>query len=335
MANTNLIKQKALQLGFSDCKIIPAQPFEEYRKALDERVAAFPNSKDAYEYWYNNVEPPEGGKSIIVCALGHSKYKIPVMAKYYAKHYLFSINLPYTEEKRMQSEFETFLTINRINILDGGVPDRWAAAKSGLGKFGRNNFIFTPEDGSNLVICSWIVDTVLDYDPIQTDILAKECSEGCMLCVQACPTGAMDGEMSMEFNRCVARLSYNDQLPDEETSGQMGQWMYGCDVCQDVCPMNTGKFTEEEDYPLLADFEELMKPENILEMDEETYTKIINPRFWYIGEQGLWKWKCNALRVMINDGDEKYHPLIKKYCTHDDERIRDVAQKGWKKLGGS
>ena len=328
--DANKIKQKAVQLGYTDCKIIPVQVFEEYRKALDERSEAFPNSKEAYANWYGLVEPPAEGKSIIVCALGHSKYKIPNMAKYYAKHYLFSVNLPYTQEHRAKTEFETFLKINKINILDAGVPDRWAAAKSGLGKFGRNNFIYMPQHGSNLVICTWVVDAVLDYDPIQTDTTAKECKEGCMLCVQACPTAAMDGEFSMEFERCAARLSYNTDLPDAATRKQMGEWMYGCDVCQDVCPMNKDIFTEEEDYPLLADFEEHMQLENILEMDEETYKNIVNPRFWYIGEDALWKWKCNALRVMINAGDDKYYPLIEKYCTHEDERVREVAQEGWK-----
>ena len=335
MCDVNEIKKKSLELGFSACGIIPAEPFEEYRKSLDDRVKAFPQSEEVYKHLYDIVHPPEKGKSIIVCISGFSHYRLPVsMAKRIGKFYLFDVRLEYAEEYRAESEFKTYLKTFGLGILDGGVPDRLAAAKAGLGKFGRNNFIFTPEHGSYIFIHTWIVDTVLDYDPVCGDIQADECSEGCLACVHVCPTNALCDGFSMDRGRCIPHMANNTEaLPDFGTMEKMGVWLYGCDACQDICPMNEQKLTNEECFPLLSQYEEYIKPEDILEMDEKTYVNVLNPRFWYIGEDGLWLWKCNALRVMINDGDKKYHHLIKKYSEHEDERLQKIAEWGRKRLG--
>jgi len=328
------IKEKALLLGFSSCGIIPAEPFHEYKKALDERIKTFPESENIYASLYDLVNPPADGKSIIVCISGYSHYKVPEsMAKYVGKFYLFDVRLQYAEEFRARAEFMAYLKNTGIGILKGGVPDRWAVAKAGLGKFGRNNFIFTDEHGSYIYIHTWIVDKVLDYDPICEDVLHPQCKEGCLACVRACPTNTLCDSLTMNRGKCIPHMS-NDttSLPDNITMEQMGIWLYGCDACQDICPINAKKLTSSSDFPLLTQYEEYMKPENVLEMSEKTYLDVVNPRFWYIGEGGLWLWKCNALRVMINDGNEKYHSLIKKYSTHDDLRIRKVAEWGCTKL---
>ena len=334
MGISDKIKDKAKKLGYLACGIIPANTFTEYIQYLDERVKTFPDSKKMYEPLYGAATPSEEAKSIIVCTLGSCKYKIPdSLNGRIGKFYMFDTRLAYTHEYRTNSEFETYLKTLGMNIVKCRIPDRWAAAKAGVGKFGRNNFIYSADHGSYISINTWAVDKVLDYETVTDDLHMSACNDNCHKCVQACPTKALSGSHSMDRAKCITYLTCSAKNPpDDQTKSQMGIWQYGCDACQDVCPMNKGKFKQTEDYPLLAEFEDYLKPENILSMDLDTYKNIVNPRFWYSGEEGLWLWKCNALRIMINSGNAKYHDLIKKCLNHEEPRIREVAEWGMKKL---
>ena len=331
------IKKKALELNFTSCGIIPAETFREYEQYLDDRVAAFPESKEFYSRMYNNVHLPESAKSIIVCIRRYNKYAIPEgLDKWVGKNYLFDGRVSYSNEYRDKTEFEMFLKIGGLNLIECMVPDRWAAAKANLGKFGRNNFIYDPNHGSFLYIYTWVVDKALDYDEPTGDYLMQQCGIHCQKCIEACPTKALEKSLSMNMPACAAFLSSfsaSGTISSEEVRQQMGQLLYGCDVCQDVCPANQDKFVEDERFPLIDLYEQILKLENILAMDEETYENILNPRFWYAGPDGLWLWKCNALRAMINSGDSKYHDLITQCCSHDDSRVREIAEWGCKKLG--
>jgi epoxyqueuosine reductase len=329
------IKRKALQLGYLGCGIIPANTFDEYPRYLGERVQTFPESKGLYEPLYRLASQPEAAKSVIVCTRRYNMYRMPESLRgMIGKLYVFDSRVAFSHEYRAKIEFETYLQTFGIQVLQGGIPARWAAVKAGIGKFGRNNFIYSPEHGSFVWIDAWAVDQALEYDAIEAaDALLPACNDKCLKCVEACPTKALSGGFSMDMGRCVARLSfYSKEPPDEETMAQMGEWVYGCDACQDACPMNKDKFVESEEFPLSAEYEEYLQPERILDMDEATYENILNPRFWYSGKDSLWLWKCNALRYMINSGDAKYRHLIERCCDHEDARIRKVAQWGRKRL---
>ena len=332
---SEMIRNKAEELGYTACGIIPAVTFDEYLKGVDERSELFPQSKKHYDKYRDFAYLPKGGKSIIVCTQRYNSYSIPAgMDLLYGKMYLFDGRISYSAENRRNTEFETFMKINELNVFECAVPDRWAAARAGLGTFGRNNFIYDPNHGSYISLEAWVVDKELEYDTAPENCYAPVCNDNCHKCIDACPTKALTGKLTMDMGRCICRVQFDDEdALDEELREKMGVWIYGCDACQDVCPMNKGKFNEASPFPMLKEFLDFLTPEAVLAMDEYTYRNILNPRFWYAGEDGLWLWKCNTIRSMVNSGDSKYHDLIRQNCVNSDERIGKIAKWGCKKLG--
>ncbi|HWR60079.1 MAG TPA: 4Fe-4S double cluster binding domain-containing protein, partial [Clostridia bacterium] len=190
--------------------------------------------------------------------------------------------------------------------------------------------------GSWVAIDTWIVDKDMEHDglPEKTSVCPPDCGK----CIAACPTKALSGPHMMDMGKCVAQLSYfstelySTGLIPEELREKMGTWLYGCDICQDVCPMNKNRWEEADSFPGLDELDEFIKLENIVKMDEKTFLDIIQPRFWYIEKDGLWIWKCNALQAMVNSGDAKYHKYIKEACTDGNENVREMAAWACKKL---
>jgi len=329
------IKRKALELGYLACGIIPANIFDAYTQDLDERVESFPESKDLYDPFYDFVHQPEGAKSIIVCTRRYNDYKLPEeLNGRIGKLYLFHCMLPYSKAHQAAVEFEAYLKLHNIRTLTYDTPVRMTAVKAGLGTYGYNNFFYDPKHGSYVWIDTWVVDRELEYDTVQEKTLLSACSETCLRCVKACPTGALAKPLSMNRGRCLTHLLTNapDTL-DPETREQMGAWIYGCDVCQDVCPVNKDKFADTEPFPLLSEYADYLTPERILEMDEETFDNVFRPRFFAAGTGSLWMWKCNVLRSLVNAGDECYSDLIRKSAMHLDPRVQEIALWGCARLG--
>ncbi len=90
------------------------------------------------------------------------------------------------------------------------------------------------------------------------------------------------------------------------------KWIYGCDSCQDVCPMNKGKWKGMEDFPGLRDIALYLNPMDIMEMDESYYIENIQPKFFYLSPEELWKWKANTLIHMGENYTDKYEKYIKE-----------------------
>jgi epoxyqueuosine reductase len=126
---------------------------------------------------------------------------------------------------------------------------------------------------------------------------------------------------------CVSFLTTlgGRDLPNEPLSKKFGQCIYGCDACQDVCPMNKGKWQEAEEFPGLAELSDALTPEKILDMEESFYREKVQPKFFYLSPDELWKWKADVLCFMRNNYKDSYKPYIMKACQNENEKVREMA----------
>ncbi len=333
------IKSKLLSLGYSDAGVITAEDFPEYDAALTTRKASFPSSAKIYDFLRGMAHMPVEAKSIIVATRAYTRYRVPdSLSGRFGKFYLFDGRLKNTKERTASLAFEAFMTENGLGVVKGSVPARLAAVRAGLGFFRENNFFYTEKDGSYVVIDTWLVDAAFDTETSDLTTAEKTsqkvCSDNCRACIKACPTGALDGPFSMDRGKCVAHFSFTGWagIPGEELREGMGKWLYGCDACQDACPLNKGKMRGEEDFPGLKELEKKLDLENLLEMDSKTYMSSVQPWFFYISEDEHWLWHVNVLRAMANSGNKRYLDAIKRHLSDEDERVRELAEWAFRKL---
>lgn len=327
-----LIHQKALELGYEKCGIISVKKMGGYEEKLDERIQKVPESGTFYKKQQRLVEFKEEfpwAKSIVVLTVPYSKYIIPEAVRgHIAKKYLLDTRIDENTKEYQNSvaleEYMWELGIRTAtNRKFGIVGLRWAAMQAGLGIIRRNNFFYT-ESGSWISLEAFLTDHEMELT--ETPNLPP-CPKNCDRCIKACPTASLCEAYTMNPLKCVSFLTTfgAGNLPKEPLAAQFGDWIYGCDVCQDVCPMNHNKWVGNEDFPKLAELSNVLTAENILRMNEKTYKEKIQPKFFYLTPDDLWKWQINALNYMDNRFDEKYKPTIMEMRGSRYPRVRDMA----------
>jgi epoxyqueuosine reductase len=194
--------------------------------------------------------------------------------------------------------------------------DREGAVRSGVGFYGKNTMLITRRHGSWVVLGTLVTDVELDPTPP----LHADCGD-CTLCIDACPTAALDTPGTLDATRC---LSYWTQAPapvPEEYREHVGTQVYGCDICQDVCPWNRGVEKRRADeqpgeaHVSLVDW-------LTLDADElrRRYDRLYVPR-----NDGRWL-RRNALVAAGNTGDESLRNVVAAYADDEDEVLREHAR---------
>ncbi len=290
----------AKESGFLKCGFVATDDFTEYETILNNIVNIFPETKQLYTPMYKRAYVTQNtpwAKSIIVCIRSYSKYKIPKKIKgYIGRNYLFDSRIPDNPDYQITKKFVSYLKNAGIRVKKGGVPDRLVAAKSGIVSIGKNNFAYSEVSGSWLNISTYVVDISLEPDNL---VLKSPCPPGCDICIKACPTKALTSPYTMRMDRCIAFLTYGQhQGIPEELSHKMGRWIYGCDICQEVCPLNKGKWQETTSLEHLENISEILTPEYLSVMEPEVYKNVIYPLFNYIPLKDINRWHTNAKRAL-------------------------------------
>lgn len=336
--NTNMhiekrIIERSIELGFEKCGIVRIEDLKGYDERLQERIDKIPMTGHFYQSQKrltNLTEQYPWAKSVVVVASNYGHYKVPTELKnHIAKHYLFDGRvMEESEEFKRSVAMEEFLKEMGLQTVSerkfGVVGLRWAAMKAGLGMVRKNNFFYT-ESGSWIELEAWITDREMEF--IESTEL-PECPKGCTNCMKACTTCSLSEPYTMNPFSCISFLTTfgGRDLPKEPLRDKFEGWIYGCDACQNACPMNKDKWIEADNFPGLQEIAQSLSPEGILSMAEAYYRTEIQPRFFYLKAEELWKWKVNTLNFMLNHYKDEYKPYLLDACNSEHEKIREFAQ---------
>jgi len=277
-----MVKQLALQNGFDYCGIAKAQPLNEDARRLEKWLLQGMHGEMKYmeNYFDLRVDPTKlvpGAKSVItllknyypsqsISQNGISKYA-------YGKDYHEVIKTALKQIiQRLQENLGQFQ--GRGFVDSAPVLERSWAQKSGLGWIGKNGNLITKQNGSFFFIATLIVDVELNYH----DPFAKDFCGSCQRCIEACPTEAILPNKVVNGSKCISyfTIELKDALIDESMKGKFNNWMFGCDVCQDICPWNRfSKPNHEEGFAPIPEILNLGNKE-WEEMTEENFKKIFS-----------------------------------------------------------
>lgn len=253
--HTLLIKSVAQQLGFSYCGIAKAQPLNEDAKRLEAWLNKGYNG--TMEYMANHfdlrIDPSKlvpGAKSVITLLLNYYPEQQQINSE--AKISKYAYGNDYHEVIRdklkqlLQHVKKQIGEINGRGFVDSApVLERSWAQKSGLGWVGKNGNLINKQSGSFFFIATLIVDLELEYD----NPLTKDYCGSCTKCIDHCPTEAILPDKVIDGSKCISyfTIELKDALIPGAMKGKFDNWMFGCDVCQDVCPWNRFSKPNNED----------------------------------------------------------------------------------------
>jgi epoxyqueuosine reductase len=333
MCNAKEIILKAMDLGYDKCGIIKVEKLKGYAEKLTERIERFPeikiHSEDFYAFANPQIEYP-WAKSVIICARWYGKYRIPENVKgHIGKYYLTDSRTDEnSKEYKDSAAFEKYLIDcgikTKTNRKFGLTSLRWAALQAGIGIVRKNNFLYT-EKGSYVNLEAFLIDKEVEYTH---ENKIKPCPEKCNLCVKSCPTKSLAEPYMMNRSTCISCLTTWEgwDLTIDKNNSNLGNWIFGCDVCQDVCPFNRDSWTEEEEFPFLSELCQKLSLEQIVEADYEFLKNEVQPKLWYIPKEKVWRYKTNALNAMLNSYKPEYLSIIQKACEDKNENVRKMAK---------
>lgn len=278
---SQFIKKEAKRLGFMSCGIAKADFLEDEAPRLEEWLKnGFHGQMHYMENHFDKRLDPrllvDGAKSVISLSFNYFPEEVQQEASYKLAKYAYGEDYHHVIKHKLFELLEALRDeIGEINgrcfVDSAPVMERAWAEKAGLGWNGKHTLLIQKQQGSFFFLAELIIDLELAYDdPFTTDHCGK-----CTRCIDACPTEAILPNNQIDGSKCISYLTIElrDNIPNQFKE-QMQDWMFGCDVCQDVCPWN--RFSKPHNEPLFNPKENLLelKKNDWKELTEETFRKV-------------------------------------------------------------
>ena len=276
----SLIKNEAKRLGFSYCGFSKANFLEDEAPRLERWLNEKKHGEMSYmaNHFDKRLDPRllvEDAKTVVSLLLNYytdekQNSNAPKISKYaYGEDYHFVIK----DKLKLLLQFiqEEIGEVNgRVFVDSAPVMDKAWAVRSGLGWMGKNTNLINKKQGSFFFIAELIIDLELEVDLPVLD----HCGT-CTACIDACPTQAIVAPYEVDGSKCISyyTIELKDSIPNE-MKDKMDEWIFGCDVCQDVCPWNKFSNPHKEKrfnpHPDLLD----MNKSDWQELTEDTFKKV-------------------------------------------------------------
>ena len=251
---SQLIKAEAKRLGFLSCGISKAGFLEVEAPRLENWLNQ--NRHGEMKYMENHFDKRlnptllvDDAKSVISLLLNYYPSETQNNDSYKISKYAYGQDYHFVIKEKLNELLHTIQTeigevSGRAFVDSAPVLDKAWAAKSGLGWIGKNSNLLTQQVGSFYFIAELIVDLDLEYDYASTD----HCGT-CTACIDACPTAAIVAPYVVDGSKCISyfTIELKENIP-LEMKNKMDDWIFGCDICQDVCPWN--RFSKSHNEPL-------------------------------------------------------------------------------------
>ncbi len=317
------LSRLAAEVGIDVVGAAPAAPYDETERHIVERRerGLFADMRFTMVRPHVSCHPErllEGAKTVVSAALcyftpgpepGLDQGRLP---RYAWRDHYSDLRRQLTElGERLGGSF-------RVLVDSNDHVDREGAVRSGVAFYGKNTLAITRRFGSWVVLGTLVTDVEIEPTPA----LELDCGS-CRLCIDACPTGALDKPGVLDSTRC---LSYWTQAPEsipEEYRSELGDSVYGCDICQEVCPWNRGVEKRRAGRSPAADATPTVSLRDWLERDGESLASELD-RLYVPRNEGRWL-KRNALVAAGNVGSAELVPLVERSADGDDEMLRDTA----------
>lgn len=279
---TNQIKAESISLGFNAFGVAKCEKVEDiymkrYRRWLSQSMHG------TMGYMENNIELRENPcllldncKSIIMVALNYYPQKTQPDNLPRFSYYAYGRDYHKVVKKKLEKLFDFVQGIyprdvkGRFFSDSAPIMERYWAKKAGLGWIGKNGMLIIPKMGSFFFLGTLLLDIELEYNK-EIDSMCGQCTK----CIKGCPTNAIVSPFIIDSKRCISYLTIEskDDIP-KELSSLLGKNIYGCDICQMVCPWNRfSKPTDIQDFEYRCSYLELSMDE-IDNMDEEKFDEI-------------------------------------------------------------
>jgi len=255
--NTLLVKSIAHELGFQFCGISKADFLEEEAQRLYDWLQSNKNGKMAYmeNHFDKRLDPRllvPGAKSVVSLLYNYYPEQKQRQDSFNVSKYAYGTDYHFVLKDKLNLFLERIRTEigevdGRVFVDSAPVMDKVWAKKSGLGWVGKHSNLIHPKNGSFFFIAELILDLELTPDgPI------KDYCGTCTRCIDACPTEAIVEPYVVDGSKCISYLTIElkDEILPSEFSGKLNDWIFGCDICQDVCPWN--RFSSPNKEPLFS-----------------------------------------------------------------------------------